>query len=908
MFNKIKADQLDDDIVVLCTSNRLAVALQARHGKHLGVRGLGNSDPLLNATTVPQWLNGVIEDAQTCGHFQSGERKPKTLSPIQTRILWEKALQGAGGNEEALFDVEGLASVAAEAHSLVRTWQIGLPEGSYSEETQRFQEWQTKFMETCQVLDVQDEASFRVCAVDQIAAGIGALPARVAFAGQDRMNPQDYRLAEALAARGVKVCLYDFGQADAGNAVSVGLPDREAECRAAAAWAAAFIRTHPQGKIGIVVPDLGPVRESLSSILDDALHPESARPSLAQMPRLYNFSLGLSLARLPLVRTALQLLYLASNPHRVNQSDFSHLLLSPFWSADVEEGNGRAQLDVLIRKYLPPTTSMVHLLRFTLKFSTSGVPVKQLGSDLAAFMEVGSSCTSRQLPSEWVELIEKLLSAAKWPGERKLSFNEQQAISAFLAALKTLPDLDGVLGRISLSDAILRLSQVCRDTIHQPPTSGQTRVEVMGMLESTGEPLEALWVMGMNDHLWPSSARPNPLLPADLQRKAKSPNACAEVQLEFALAIQSRLLHSAKEVIFSWAQGEAGRELRPSPLITSLPKQSFPATQPVVGLEIDTTAIEEIEDLQARPVEDGEKVTGGASLLQAQAICPAWAFYRYRLGARALPTPREGIDASLRGTLLHLAMQNFWNGRGQAELLAMSMEERKTEIKAAVDLAIDNVCKEAPEPLPKQLLALERDRLLNLIGEWVHLESQRRISFRVAECEKEVVVDVEGITIRMQVDRIDELEDGQHIVLDYKTGSRASRASWVDDRIKDPQLPMYAALVPSLDADGIAYARVRPGEAEFVGVTADGGILPGVSGILDDRRQFAEDAFPTWPSLIEHWRNQFSAVAREIKQGHAAVIFTTENDLDLYYCDVKPLLRLPEYRAQRAKVAADGTT
>jgi exodeoxyribonuclease-5 len=90
-------------------------------------------------------------------------------------------------------------------------------------------------------------------------------------------------------------------------------------------------------------------------------------------------------------------------------------------------------------------------------------------------------------------------------------------------------------------------------------------------------------------------------------------------------------------------------------------------------------------------------------------------------------------------------------------------------------------------------------------------------------------------------------------------------------------------------------------------VTADGGILPGVSGILDDRRQFDEGAFPTWVSLIEHWRDQISAVAREIKQGHAAVIFDTENDLDLYFCDVKPLLRLPEYRAQRAKVAAEGT-
>ena len=44
--------------------------------------------------------------------------------------------------------------------------------------------------------------------------------------------------------------------------------------------------------------------------------------------------------------------------------------------------------------------------------------------------------------------------------------------------------------------------------------------------------------------------------------------------------------------------------------------------------------------------------------------------------------------------------------------------------------------------------------------------------------------------------------------------------------------------------------------------------------------------------LIAHWRTCLNAIAIEIKNGVADVRF--EKESDLLYCDVKPLLRLPE--------------
>ena len=46
--------------------------------------------------------------------------------------------------------------------------------------------------------------------------------------------------------------------------------------------------------------------------------------------------------------------------------------------------------------------------------------------------------------------------------------------------------------------------------------------------------------------------------------------------------------------------------------------------------------------------------------------------------------------------------------------------------------------------------------------------------------------------------------------------------------------------------------------------------------------------------MIQHWEACLEAIAQEIKDGHAPVLFADEKDLQ--YCDVLPLLRLPEYR------------
>ena len=56
-------------------------------------------------------------------------------------------------------------------------------------------------------------------------------------------------------------------------------------------------------------------------------------------------------------------------------------------------------------------------------------------------------------------------------------------------------------------------------------------------------------------------------------------------------------------------------------------------------------------------------------------------------------------------------------------------------------------------------------------------------------------------------------------------------------------------------------------------------------------------------TFITHWRERLHAVAREVKEGRAGVAFADEKALQ--YCEVLPLLRLPERRRLLAAALAE---
>ena len=108
------------------------------------------------------------------------------------------------------------------------------------------------------------------------------------------------------------------------------------------------------------------------------------------------------------------------------------------------------------------------------------------------------------------------------------------------------------------------------ETVFQPQSSIKP-VQILGILEAAGMSFDAVWLLGMDDKNWPPAPRPNPLLPAGLQRELGMPQASAEHELAFATGLMQGLERSAGTLIASYAQADADQPLLPSPLIAAWP-------------------------------------------------------------------------------------------------------------------------------------------------------------------------------------------------------------------------------------------------------------------------------------------------------------------------------------------------
>ncbi|MDP3540827.1 MAG: PD-(D/E)XK nuclease family protein [Azonexus sp.] len=889
------------DKLFLCATTRLAQTLR---GEVPGDKSVWRTR---QALTLGQWLAALADEALLSGIADL----PAALDPFAERLLWEKVIAASLTEAAPLFDIQGMAASAAEAHALARLWNIRPSAGQLSDEAKLFLGWQAEFETRCRVGGWLDQVSLHRQIIGLIEKGYFVLPAAISFAGFDRYTPLEEALMSALTGRGVQLENVPKNAVDRSSRQVLACADSEAECAAVAAWARAHLAANPAARLGIVAPDLAGVRDRLEFRLDDALHPALIRPDAAEVPRCFNFSLGRGLADLPLIRVALDLLALGSGRAKLEQSRLSALLLAGGWGAAEMEADGRARFDAALRRDLPYFTTLPALIRLAGRLAEEQAPLcPQTVAALEGFVEAMSGLPKNLRPGEWSAVFRKALKAAGWPGDRALSSHEFQARRAFGEVLDSFGRFDGLLGPLSLNEAVRRLSQLCRQRIFQPETRGRPAIQVLGVLESAGLGFDALWVMGMNDDLWPPAPRPNPLLPAELLRAAGAAHASAEVELDFATRVHARLSLAAPEVIFSWAQADGNRMLRPSPLIAGLPLLAeAPLAIETLARQLAQQAAAACElraDAMAPPVGEGEKVSGGSWLLRAQAICPAWAYFQYRLGAEDMEVPVEGLDPAARGTLVHEALEAFWSAvRSSQALAALGESARQQAVAEAVIKALQNFELDRRVTLPARFRELEAARLEKLLLVWLGVEAKRGVDFEVIACEQPAEVEIEQIKVKMVVDRIDQLADGRQVIIDYKTGVSIDYKNWAEQRITEPQLPIYAALVAE-EVTAVVFAKVLLDKPAFAGVADEKDILPGVQGIGDEKQKIFDPAeFPDWIAVVMHWRERLHAVAREVRQGVASVSFADEAALQ--YCEVKPLLRLAERRRLLAEALVEKT-
>ncbi|MCC7548423.1 MAG: PD-(D/E)XK nuclease family protein [Burkholderiales bacterium] len=867
---------LQDGATLVTPNRRLARDLARRFGRAQADAGLA----AWRSPDILPWEAWIARSLQSCAHADAALQ---FADAAQELALWRRVIEAASSSP--LLDVGAAARSARDARALQHAWRIDCA-GAQSEEVAAYQEWARRFEAACRRQGwVESARRLDLLGAHVRALGLAGCSTLIVYAF-DQLPPQARELLDILAARGVNV--HERQPAPLASRVQrVACADEEDERRQVAAAVRARLLEQPASRITVVVPALAATRAAWMRALDDALQPTRCLPGAALGARPYNLSLGLSLSAQPLVYAALALLRLAQ-AGRMPLAELGVVLRGPFLGGAEQERLARAQLDASLRRRGAPELDVDTLLQLARGRSPNDVAGCPLLAARLRDWSVRAAAVRgrRQLPSAWSVTFLELCGALGWPGQRTLDSEEFQAHAKWQETVSALARLDPVLGRVPYAEALGWLARSAADTLFQPE-SPEVPVQVVGVLESVGLESDCLFVTGLHDEAWPESSRPNPFLPLAHQRAAGVPHASAEWELAFAQRMLAHWSAGAASVFLTHPVRQGDRPLRPSALIAQLPAAPAFACADSLAQQVRRAALlETVADGRGAAWTAGLEVPGGVAVLERQAACAFRAFAVHRLGARTLDETQPGLAPRERGILLHRALAALWAElQSHARLLELDSGQVDAAVTRAVEGALQALRAERPDALTPAFAELERARLGELLARLLDAE-RARSPFRVVEREAPREIDFAGLRLRARVDRVDELDDGRRVVIDYKTGA-AGAHQWYGERPDAPQLPLYALTDPG-EVAAVVFASLRTGAVGFTGVAAAADLLPGVKPVQPERAGAAD-----LPALMREWQRHLGALAHAFLSGEGQVA-PKRYPQSCEYCEVAAMCRVRE--------------
>ena len=674
------------------------------------------------------------------------------------------------------------------------------------------------------------------------------------LAGFDRPVPALHALLRGLVAQGWQADIAPLA-AEAHGGRTCAAADPVAESDSWLAWLRARLAADSGARLAVIVPDLAARRAWIERRLEAALQPQLGLPGAREHDRVFDLAGGEPLDALGIGQAALDCL--AASAARVEFTVFSRLLRSRHVAA-ADGPDDRSRFDIGLRRngtFEWPGAELARRAR--------AAECPAIASGIEAARRVLAEGARRRPTDAWARCFGEVLAAWGWPGAGPLASDEFQAAEALRDRLAEFAGLARTAPLLTAGEALAEFARAVAAPFQ--PERGQPSVWIYDSLEPPGIGFDGLWISGLTAAQWPRAVTQDPFLPRGLQRRLGIPGASAEDTLAQALRTVAAWQGSAGEVVFSWPLRVDDAAAEPSRLIPAGLRGHEPMV-PVPDYAADLAAsasLEVVDDDRAPPLV--ERGYGGARILELQAKCPFRAFAELRLAARPLEEPGLGVDARVRGNLLHAALEAIWRDlHDRAGLDRLDPEALDALVGAALDRAI---ARELADEVGPRAAELEREWQRSAITRLLELDRQRE-SFEVVDIEATLSKKFAGLDLELRVDRIDRVGDGL-LILDYKTG-RATTSQWRGSRPDSPQLPLYALLAGE-SVDGIAFVKAGAHEAAFRGIGATAGLLPGLDAADKFKLTDEQEAGFDWSEVRRRWSGWLEALARAHRDGVARV-------------------------------------
>ncbi len=883
-----------------------------------------------------QWAEDLL--VRMC--MLDGQAAPGSIDPIALQLWWAEALgsEALGTGMSFLADGERVlaARQARTAERLIRNWW---PHDEQPHLERAF--WSARRTVSGQLRQKQllSPEGWLEALADRLLADCSqpgtsvkpisvALPEKLLLDGFLELTCLEQRVFSALEQRGVVVEQVNVPPPATCRMGVASFRSLEEELAAAAHWAKTQVQNGSR-HIAVVINSLETHTRLARTVFENILCTER-RLALQDMAESeFHLARGDPLVAHPVISDALLLLQLSLTGLSREQEFALHsrCLLSPYWRGADSERVARARLELHLRKEGRYWRSLAEVVRMV----RSGSERNGLAVMLRCAEQLEPLIRGARKNGNFSAHFYAILDAWGWPGPLARGADVTRHVAQFGLLLEQLGGFD----HDSAGDALNTLTRMCTENQLELRGGPLSPIQILSPEDAAGRRFDAAWIANVHDGNWPSHPLTNPFLPASAAQRI--PRSTAAGELQYCERITRELESLAPDVCFSWSRQTGDVPNGVSPLLADLPGAALLAGGPgeaVTASMYSLVATEArqltgyhnhpwliaVADTQGLPLrgargsslpEDqaespAEGIPGGSGMISDQAACPMMAYFRHRLKAGFESMPQPFADAAYRGSLMHAAMQFLFAGQeGQPGVPPSG------QVVAAVAAAMNK--HHARQRLLPVSFEAERLRLENLLLQWLEFETARH-GFAVDCLEKTITAELHGHPISVRADRIDRLDDGGLMIIDYKS-SKGSTSAWSKDRLQQAQLPLYAVLLSRQgqhavsDAvggavsgpvdgpvrgpvSGIGLATVRQGECGFIGISAEAAAtFDGIKSFDNQKTGFAK-RFNDWERLLLHWENGIDALAMEIELGVSANVLFDKNNKQWAGMDI--LLRRQE--------------
>ncbi len=829
------------------------------------------------------------------------------LDNAQAFLVWQQTITAAKKDdvELLLLNEQQTASVVQRSWKLAHKWRIDIHAMQQRDDLDSiaFAKWCQAYQRRLDEKNWIDSPQIESLLINKTDS-LSGLPTQMVFAYFDLVTSQQKIHIDTCQARGIAVKEQSMTDAKSQGVEQQQISykcyqQEDQEWRTIFQRARHLMEKNAHTRIGIVIPSLSEQRARVEQVARSVFYPNLSPLQCQQQDLVYRFSLGQPLNKIAYIHAMLTALELLKNTF--SYQTLQSLLMSEWWpfrqqlshpEHQQKQADNLVRLDRVIKKGRSAWLSWEDVLLICREALPEAHSTHDYIEQLIEFkksMFTGES--TLHSARHWQTIFSQWLSLLEW-SENDLDSWHYQAHESWLETLEIFVGHDLVQGKTGLSRALLALNSLCKDKVYMRQAKDEP-ILISGVLEGIGQNVDYLFVTGMHE-AYPPPMSPDPFIPSSALHEQAYPFADKNTEFIYENNKLNSLMAGGKQIEVSYATQQLDGEYS----VTALLREQHFTSVPINESKESTIQLEHYTDTVGLECLQSANIKGGSQVFENQSQCPFKAYVEHRLLRQNDEEPEFGLDARDAGTVVHALLDNIWK-----ELQSFSSLNRlgEQELTSLIDRHVEAYIEQPNSRFQfdrQRLLKLEKPRLKQLLLEWFILEQEQRfLPYTVIGREKPIKSEFGGIPIQLVIDRIDQTDSGDCLIIDYKTG-QAETSAWNGERPKNPQMPLYAlALDRHTDykIKGIAFGKLKTDQCALTGVTELEGIGLGFKTSLNSRDK------KTWAEQLQEWNDNLHHLAAEFLEGQAVV--DPSKAKPCQYCDLQSLCRINQLQAQSGQSA-----